>query len=307
MDDLAHLEIASSDLSAAIERLTAYYRDRRDNQGGSNARPPQLIPIGAPAEAHRARESALASLNKLQVMLAGPTDLLQSLAWQVQTSKGYVSHSELSAAFVTKPSYLDATIFLAETAVSAALDMATTIKQYCDTTERKDGAPSSSAFATISEAEFSRLQRQRQAYLRYGIGHLCDTVTDVLTCLEGIGMSNESTVVEVFCPLSHVSLYVTHVELDEGWHTIHGASSRSRSPISVALLHITTPILHTRQKSQPASPDNYLAPTARITTTNTECGVLHPQFSIPHPGLTICLNGNANNCRAARSSTSPQA
>ncbi|KAJ5245020.1 hypothetical protein N7489_005116 [Penicillium chrysogenum] len=227
MANLAQLEAVSRDFSAAIESLTAYYRNERiDSPNAPGARLPQLIPTGAVSEAHRAKESVLASLTKLQVMLAGPTDLLQNLAWQTQLlaciqwlgdfqvpaciplegramikdvsnligvpesqlcrvirmattggymqepQPGYVSHSELSAAFVAKPSYLDAAMFLAETGVPAALDMATATKQYSDSAERNDGVPSYSLFATASEAQLPRLHRQRQAYLRYGTGHV---------------------------------------------------------------------------------------------------------------------------------------
>lgn len=85
MADLAELEAASRDFSAAIKSLAAYYGNETiDGPGASVARPPQLIPAGAPVEAHQARESALASLTKMQVMLTGPTDMLQNLAWQVQ-------------------------------------------------------------------------------------------------------------------------------------------------------------------------------------------------------------------------------
>jgi hypothetical protein len=84
MANLAQLEAVSRDFSASIESLTALYRNERiDSPSAPGARLPQLIPTGAVSEAHRARESALASLTRLQVMLAGPTDLLQNLAWQV--------------------------------------------------------------------------------------------------------------------------------------------------------------------------------------------------------------------------------
>ncbi|PYI14342.1 hypothetical protein BO99DRAFT_345279 [Aspergillus violaceofuscus CBS 115571] len=243
---LAQLEAVSRDLSAAVEELASHCR-----HGGIDSlgvRPPQLLPTGAPPDVHRARESALASLTKLQVMLAEPTDLLQNLAGQVQLlacmqwlgdlqvpaciplegtalikdvsnligvpesqlsrvikmattggflqepQPGHVSHSEISAAFVTKPSYLDAAMFLAETAVPAALTKATSIKQDSDSDERKDGIPCLSAFGTASEAQLPRLQRQWQAYLRYGTGHVCDMAIDVLTCLEGVRTTNESIV-----------------------------------------------------------------------------------------------------------------
>lgn len=78
---LAQLEAASSNLSAALEELASHYRNGGTDSLG--ARPPQLLPTEAPSEVHKARESALASLTRLQVMLAGPTDLLQNLAGQV--------------------------------------------------------------------------------------------------------------------------------------------------------------------------------------------------------------------------------
>lgn len=127
---------------------------------------------------------------------------------------GYVSHSELSAAFVTKPSYLDAVMLLAETAAPAALDMATAIKPHVHSAERKDGVPCSSTFVTASESQLPRLQRQWHAYLRYGTGHVCDTATDILTCLEGLSVSNESIVVEVYLFLQAQLLYVSaHLRL----------------------------------------------------------------------------------------------
>ncbi|PYH86369.1 hypothetical protein BO82DRAFT_300183 [Aspergillus uvarum CBS 121591] len=243
---LAQLEAVSRDLSAAVEELASHYRNGGINSLG--ARPPQLLPTGAPPDVRRARESALASLTRLQVMLAEPTDLLQNLAGQVQLlaciqwlgdwqvpaciplegtalikdvsnligvpesqlnrvikmattggflqepQPGLVSHSEISAAFVTKPSYLDAAMFLAETAAPAALTKATSIKQDSASDERKDGIPCLSAFATASEAQLPRLQRQWQAYLRHGTGHVCDMAIDVLTCLEGVRTTNESIV-----------------------------------------------------------------------------------------------------------------
>ncbi|RAH41242.1 uncharacterized protein BO95DRAFT_456741 [Aspergillus brunneoviolaceus CBS 621.78] len=221
---LAQLEAASSNLSAALEELASHYRNGGTDSLG--ARPPQLLPTEAPPEAHKARESALASLTRLQVMLAGPTDLLQNLAGQVQLlaciqwlgdsqvpacipldgtalikdvssligvpesqlsrvirmattggflqepQPGHVSHSEVSAAFVTRPSYLDAAMFLAETAAPAALTKETGIIQDSDSDGRKDESPCLSSFATASEAQLPRLQRQWQAYLRYGTGHV---------------------------------------------------------------------------------------------------------------------------------------
>ncbi|OGE53300.1 hypothetical protein PENARI_c008G11993 [Penicillium arizonense] len=117
---------------------------------------------------------------------------------------GYVAHSTLSASFVIQPSYLDATMFLAERVTPAALGMAVATKR-CSTSSKEltpdthiigSNAPNGIAFAGPKEARLPRLQRQWHAYLRHGTGHLCDTVTDVLTCLEPFRMAN-ATVVEV--------------------------------------------------------------------------------------------------------------
>ncbi|RAL16196.1 uncharacterized protein BO97DRAFT_403310, partial [Aspergillus homomorphus CBS 101889] len=319
---LDELEAASKELSAAVEDLASHYRNGRTDSLG--ARQPQLIPTGAPPEVHRARESALASLTKLQVMLAGPTDLLQNLASQMQLlaciqwlgdcqvpacipldgtalikdvsnligvpesqlcrvirmattggflqepQPGHVAHSEVSATFVTKPSYLDAAMFLAETATPAALNMATSIKQHSGSDERKDGVPCLVTFATASEAQLPRLQRQWQAYLRYGTGHVCDTATDVLTCLEGISVTNESAVVEV------------------------GARSTERA---IALAN-QYPSLHFTVQLQSSRHDRPRTPNPRITISHRQPGTPQPilnaalyilNFPIPVPGLSLTL------------------
>ena len=83
MANLAQLEAASKDLSTALGEIQSHYRYGETDSLG--ARPPQVLPTGVPPEVHRARESALASLNRLQVMLAEPTDLLKNLASHVRS------------------------------------------------------------------------------------------------------------------------------------------------------------------------------------------------------------------------------
>lgn len=114
---------------------------------------------------------------------------------------GYIAHSALSASFVTKPSYLDAAMFLAGTAVPAALEMAAATKQRSGSSERANVVSNNSAFSSSGETQLPRLQRQWHAYLRYVTEYLCDTATDILTCLEPLRMENAS-VVEVILPLS---------------------------------------------------------------------------------------------------------
>ncbi|XHG01039.1 Agnestins biosynthesis cluster transcriptional coactivator AgnL9 [Aspergillus wentii] len=250
MNNSAQLETHARELSAAIRSLTAYCQNAQAPLDIASAGPPQLIPPNAPKEAHRARDAALASLTKLQILLAGPTDFLQQMAGQTQVlaciqwlgefqvpacipldgsavmkdvadligvpesqfsrivrmattagflhepQPGYIAHSALSAAFVTKPSYLDAAMFLAGTAAPAALQMPAVTKQ-CSGPSKNDAlnvASHSPPFANPGETQLPRLQRQWDAYLRYGAGYICNTATDILTCLEPLRMKNASVV-----------------------------------------------------------------------------------------------------------------
>jgi hypothetical protein len=84
MTVLAELESQSKELSSAIENLVTHcQRAQLYADGTVPGKPPQIIPHEAPAEVHRARESVLASISRLQVMLAGPNDFLKQLASQV--------------------------------------------------------------------------------------------------------------------------------------------------------------------------------------------------------------------------------
>ncbi|KKA18013.1 Uncharacterized protein T310_8038 [Rasamsonia emersonii CBS 393.64] len=214
MTNLAQLEAYTRELSTAIKRLATHCQNAKVAVDSMRGGPPQLIPPGAPEEAHRARESALASITKLQIMLAGPTDFLQQMASQTQLlacvqwlgefqvpacvpldgsalmkdvsdligvpetqlcriirmattagflqepQPGYIAHSALSASFVTKPSYLDAAMFLAGTAVPAALEMAAATKQRSGSSERANVVSNNSAFSSSGETQLPRLQLQ---------------------------------------------------------------------------------------------------------------------------------------------------
>lgn len=85
---------------------------------------------------------------------------------------GQVAHTPLSAAFVKKPSLLDAALFVFEVGAPAAFHMA-------DATRESGDGDSATAynFACRTTSPFSvdctqhpRLQRQWSAYLRYTIG-----------------------------------------------------------------------------------------------------------------------------------------
>lgn len=88
-----------------------------------------------------------------------------------------IAHTALSARFVTKPSYLDAALFLAETVAPSALNMAKATKKYGNS-----NIPSHCAYSLTFNAtqplrslldKNSKLQRQFLAYSRY-LGDVVD-------------------------------------------------------------------------------------------------------------------------------------
>lgn len=84
MTNMAQLQAQTRKLSTAIQSLVTHCQNAAIPMDSTSGRPPpQLIPLEAPGEAHRAREFALLSIAKLQIMLAGPTDFLQQMASQV--------------------------------------------------------------------------------------------------------------------------------------------------------------------------------------------------------------------------------
>lgn len=112
----------------------------------------------------------------------------------------HVAHSALSAPFVTRPSYLDAAMFLSETAAPAALHMAAATHRFGQSPRPHESAynvalGTSVPFASMCEQR-STLQRQWPAYLPHAMGDVELSVTDLLTCFDWLSLGN-ATVVEV--------------------------------------------------------------------------------------------------------------
>ena len=112
----------------------------------------------------------------------------------------HVAHSTLSAPFVTRPSYLDAVMFLSETAAPAALHMAAATQRFGQSQRPHESAynvalNTSVTFASMCEQR-SKLQRQWPAYLHHAMGDVELSITDVLTCFDWLSLGN-ATVVEV--------------------------------------------------------------------------------------------------------------
>ncbi|KAL4995987.1 hypothetical protein BDV10DRAFT_173466 [Aspergillus recurvatus] len=255
MTDLSGLEACLRQLNSAVQSIVTH-----ENHALLFPTSPRVSQAHANAldsnEPDSARELALASLAKLQIMLSRPADILQQMTLQAQLlaciqwlgefqilaciplngtavirdisdlirvpetqlariirvtslggfleepTPGHVAHSSLSAAFVAKPSYLDAAMFLARTAAPVAQEMAAATKQARDEPHpARPRAPQDVAlhhrfFKNADGLELPRLQRQWQAYIRYGLGYHCDTATDILTCLGALPV-DAAPVVEV--------------------------------------------------------------------------------------------------------------
>ncbi|KAL4935852.1 hypothetical protein BDV06DRAFT_233903 [Aspergillus oleicola] len=246
MTNLSDLESHASDLTAAVKTLVSQCQ----NLTTSNSHP--LIPPDAPSEAHRARQSILSTISRLQTLLSTPADFLHHLAVQNQLlaclqwlgefqvlacipltgsvpikdvadlagvpeshlsrmvrmtatagflqepQPGQVAHSALSAPFVTKPSYLDAVMFLAGTVAPAALQMPAATQRFGPSLRPNETAynlafNNPATLASTCEQQ-PKLQRQWPAFLRYGTINTEDRVTDLLSRLDHFRRGNISIV-----------------------------------------------------------------------------------------------------------------
>ena len=105
-----------------------------------------------------------------ETLLCRVVRLLLAFGFLREPKPGYVAHTPLSASFVTMPSYLDAAMFLAETAAPSALQMSTATHRNGLMGDLGDSAYAA-AFNTSQPFKSavlkqSRLQRQWWAYRR---------------------------------------------------------------------------------------------------------------------------------------------
>ncbi|KAJ5448545.1 hypothetical protein N7445_003366 [Penicillium cf. griseofulvum] len=97
---------------------------------------------------------------------------------------GHVAHSTLSAHFVTRPSYLDAAMFLAEMAAPAALQMPATSRN----------PVSASLSMTTASSQQPKVQRQWSAYLQYGLGHTDVNALEPMDQFDWVGLGGATVV-----------------------------------------------------------------------------------------------------------------
>jgi hypothetical protein len=122
---------------------------------------------------------------------------------------GHIAHTALSAPFVTKLSYLDAAMFLAETAAPISLQMAAATQRHGHSNRPSESAytlafNTSQTFQSACEQR-TKLQRQWSAYLRCA-GDMGDSVTELLGRLDWRSLGN-ACIVDV----SLVAFQILHV------------------------------------------------------------------------------------------------
>ncbi|GIK06080.1 hypothetical protein Aspvir_010198 [Aspergillus viridinutans] len=84
MPSLAQLETQTRELLAAIKVLASHCQTAEGSIEATAHGVSPFTALGGMGDTKRARESVLESLTKLQVMVAGPTDVLQHMACQAQ-------------------------------------------------------------------------------------------------------------------------------------------------------------------------------------------------------------------------------
>lgn len=107
---------------------------------------------------------------------------------------GYIAHTTLSASFVSRPSHLDAALFLAETAAPTALSMTSTTKLYGQSNSPIECAyslafhPAQSFQSSCHESP--KLYRQFCAYTRYLDSVDDEAATELLGRLDWLNLGN---------------------------------------------------------------------------------------------------------------------
>ncbi|KAI8623047.1 hypothetical protein F5Y19DRAFT_468820 [Xylariaceae sp. FL1651] len=135
-----------------------------------------------------------------ETQLVRVVHMMSTVGFLHEPQLGYVAHTALSVPFVTKPSLLDAALFLAEIAAPSALHMSAATQKF-GLSERIDETAYNLAFSTPASFASSymqrpRLQRQWPAYLRYGAGDFETNLLDILSHYDWNSMGS-ATVVEV--------------------------------------------------------------------------------------------------------------
>ncbi|KAL2864650.1 uncharacterized protein BJX67DRAFT_373656 [Aspergillus lucknowensis] len=186
---------------------------------------------------------------------------------------GQVAHSALSAPFVTKPSYLDAVMFLAGTVAPAALQMPTATQRFGSSLRANETAynlafNTPNTFSSLCEQR-PKLQRQWPAFLRYGTNEADDRVTDLLSRLDQLRLGN-ITVVEVGArSIDRATLLATHHPTLHFIVQIATTTTTTPCPATWPPPPPSSKLNDLRQLTTSNSPNNANGTTTTTTTTKT--------------------------------------
>ncbi|KAG6358770.1 hypothetical protein INS49_012289 [Diaporthe citri] len=123
--------------------------------------------------------------------------LLATVGFLQEQEPGSVAHTPLSAQFITSQSLLDASVFMAESAVPAALQMPIVTQRFGATQGPAEAAMGSMRPFQSALQERSKLRRQWSAYLRHAAGlHQEEEVVDVISRLNWSNLGS-ACIVEV--------------------------------------------------------------------------------------------------------------
>lgn len=154
--------------------------------------------------------------------------LLGTRGFLQEQQPGSVAHTPLSAQFITSQSLLDASVFLAESAVPAALQMPIVTQRLGAAQGPADGAISAMRPFQSALQERSKLRRQWAAYLRHAAGlHQEEEVLDVISRLNWSNLGS-ACIVEVSLSGHSIYLLVT-VVTDQMWQVNARSTSMARS------------------------------------------------------------------------------
>lgn len=198
-----------------------------------------------------------------------------------ESKPGEVSHSMLSASFLTKPSYMDAIVFLAGTAAPSATNMTTATRRF-----GLSQSPHESAFnlalddrtTFVSTLEMrSKLQRQWSAYSRHVMGEIEAVAKNALNCFDWSSLG-ASTVVEV-------SQYATYSFALQMFPVLVSYDQQvgAQSPATaVALAEVYPALRLVVQLQETAPPETYNFDTA-VTPEAERWDVIAKSTEVPAP------------------------
>ncbi|KAH7418870.1 hypothetical protein BKA64DRAFT_691278 [Cadophora sp. MPI-SDFR-AT-0126] len=197
--------------------------------------------------------------------------LTATVGFLSEPQPGHVAHTSLSGSFVSDPSFLDAGMFLAESAMPAALKMATATQKFAGSDSPTETAWNIHAALDqpfhVVRGEKPKLNRQHSSYLRHAAGvHTDEEVVALLSKLNWSRLWNPS-MVEVGA--QSMKLAQCLANLHPGLKIV---VQIKKTPSSTASSTAIATLLTDRHLLGLANGDAETTPPATTTTTTTVSG-----------------------------------